>query len=188
MKRIFIAIKVDAENEILKMISVFKEGLRVDSIKWTNIDNIHITLVFLGDTQEDILDEIYPMLSEKCLGYGSFQLLLKGCGIFRNTSDPRIIWTGIQPSDRLTGLNASIITGLKGLKVRLEDRPYNPHLTIGRIKHINDPGMLESLVVNYKNSELQKVQVNEVILFESILHPSGPVYKALAKFSLDQSY
>jgi RNA 2',3'-cyclic 3'-phosphodiesterase len=185
MKRIFIAIKVDAGNELLKMISSFKEVMRSDSVKWTHIDNIHITLVFLGDTPEDIINAVCQMLSEKCQGSGSFSLLLKGCGIFRNLSDPRIIWTGIQPSDRLNALNASIISGLRGLKIRLEDRPFNPHLTIGRIKHINDSGMLESLVVKYKDSELQIVQVNEVILYESILLPSGPVYKPLAKFSLD---
>jgi 2'-5' RNA ligase len=185
MKRIFIALKVNAENELLKMISSLKDKLRNDSVKWTNIDNIHITLAFLGDTQECTIDEIFPVLSKKCSGYGSFQLILSGCGVFRSFSDPRIIWTGIQPSDELTGLYSSIISGLKELNIKLEDRPYNPHLTVGRIKHINDIRILESLIVKYKNTELQKVNADEVILYESILLPTGPLYKPLAKFSLD---
>jgi RNA 2',3'-cyclic 3'-phosphodiesterase len=188
MKRIFVAVKVNAGDELLKMISSVKDGLRNDSVKWTHIDNIHITLVFLGDTQERIISEIYPVLIEKCSGYGSFQLILRGCGIFRSLNDPRIIWTGIQPSDKLTGLNTSIISGLKELNIKLEDRPFNPHLTVGRIKHINDVRLLESLIAKYQNTELQKVNVKEVILYESILLPSGPVYKPLAEFSLDKSY
>jgi len=188
MKRIFIALKVNAENELLKMISSFKEVLRNDSVKWTHIENIHITLVFLGATQESTINEIIPVLSEKCSGYGSFQLILSGCGIFRSLSDPRIIWTGIQHSDKLTALNTSIISGLKGLNIKLEERPYNPHLTVGRIKSINDVRLLESLLVVYRNTVLQNVYVGEVILYESILLPSGPVYKPLAKFSLDKSY
>jgi RNA 2',3'-cyclic 3'-phosphodiesterase len=185
MKRIFIALKVNAENELLKMISSLKEGLRNDSVNWTHIDNIHITLAFLGDTHESMINEIYPVLSKKCSGFGSFQLILRGCGIFRSLSDPRIIWTGIGSSEKLTGLNTSIISGLKEINIKLEDRPYNPHLTVGRVKHLNDIRILESLIVKYKNTELQKVNADEVILYESILLPVGPQYKPLAKFSLD---
>jgi len=185
MKRIFIALKVNAEIELLRMIASLKDALRNDSVKWTHVDNIHITLAFLGDTQDRIIDEIYPVLNKKCSGYGSFQIILSGCGVFRSLNDPRIIWTGIQLSDKLTGLNSSIISGLKELNIKLEDRPYNPHLTVGRIKHINDIRILESLIARYKNAELQSVNADQVILYESILLPAGPIYKPLAKLSLD---
>jgi 2'-5' RNA ligase len=185
MKRIFIALKVEAGPALLGMISSLKSGLLNDSIKWTSIDNIHITLTFLGDTQESLVNDINKMLAEKCRSYGKFSLTLKGCGLFRNFSDPRILWTGIEPSDRLNKLNESIMIGLKLLNIKMEDRPYNPHLTLGRIKHLHDKDLLKSLIDRFQNVELQTVPVSDVICYESILLHSGPIYKPLAKFALE---
>jgi 2'-5' RNA ligase len=184
MKRIFIALKVEAGPALLGMISSLKSVLHNDNIKWTSIDNIHITLAFLGDTQESMVNEISIMLAERCMGYGKFSLTLKGCGLFRNFSDPRIIWTGIEPSDRLAELNETIMNGLKMLNIKMEDRPYNPHLTLGRIKLLKNKDVLKSLFDSFKNTVLQIVPVTEIILYESILLQSGPVYNPLAKFSL----
>jgi 2'-5' RNA ligase len=184
MKRIFIALKVETGERLLNMISSLKTGLASDSIRWTSIDNIHITIVFLGDTENNVIQEIRLMLNEKCKGSGKFNLYLKGCGIFRSTNDPRIIWTGVETSDNLMSLNESVLNGLKQLGINKEDRPYNPHLTLGRIKHINDIKVLKSLVDQYRNSDIQVVPVNEVTLYESILQHSGPIYKPLEKFSL----
>jgi 2'-5' RNA ligase len=185
MKRIFIAIKVEAGDTLLKMISALKSGLRNDIIKWTSPDNIHITLAFLGDTEEKMIKPVCSMLNEQCTGSGEFELIIKGSGVFRSKRDPRIIWTGIEPSEKLIKLNQVIMNGLKELKIKMEVRPFNPHLTIGRIKHLNDTEVLKSLTEQFHNSEIQKVRVNDVVLFESILHPSGPVYEPLAKFKLD---
>ena len=185
MKRIFIALKVEAEEPLLMMISSLKSGLSKDIVKWTSPDNIHITLAFLGDTEENMIELISSMLEEKCKGTGRFELILKGSGVFRNFSDPRIIWTGIETSEKLMHLNEIIMNGLKGLNIKLEDRPFNPHLTIGRIKHLNDRGTLRVLIEQFQNSELQIIPVPEVILYESILLHSGPVYKPISRFNLD---
>lgn len=185
MKRIFIALKVEAGATLLGMFSALKSGLKNDNIKWTSIDNIHITLAFLGDTQESLINDISIMLAEKCGGNGKFGMTLKGCGLFRSLNDPRIIWTGVEPSERLRQLNISIMGGLKLLNIKMDDRPFNPHLTLGRIKHLNDTALMESFIEQFQNTEIQKVPVSEVILYESILLQSGPVYKPLAKFNLE---
>jgi RNA 2',3'-cyclic 3'-phosphodiesterase len=184
MKRIFIAVKVDAGETLLKMISSLKSGLGNESIKWTNPDNIHITLVFLGDTEEEKIKIINAMLKEKCEGFGSFELIIKGSGVFKNLSDPRIIWTGIEPSEKLMQLNDFIKNGLKDSGTEIEDRPFKPHLTLGRIKYIKDKVVLKTLIDKYQNTEIQRVPVNEVIIYESILLQSGPVYIPLSKFKL----
>lgn len=184
MKRIFIALKVEAGNTLLNMISALKSGLKNDSIKWTSPDNIHITLAFLGDTDEKMIKPIISMLNDRCKEVSKFELSIRGADIFKNFHDPRIIWTGIDPSDELIKLNALIINGLRELDIKLEGRPFNPHLTIGRIKHLNDSETLKDLIVQFQYSEVQLVPVNEVILFESILLQSGPVYKPLTKVNL----
>jgi len=185
MKRIFIALKVEAGETLLKMVSSLKSDLSKDSIKWTSIDNIHITLAFLGDTEEKLIKSISSMLKEKCKGSGSIQLIIIGLGVFRNPGDPRIIWTGVELSEKLVRLNEAILDGLRGLNIKMEDRPFNPHLTIGRIKHLNNKETLRTLLGQYQDSEIQIIPVNEVILYESVLLQSGPVYKPLAKFSLE---
>ncbi len=66
----------------------------------------------------------------------------------------------------------------------MEDRTFRPHLTLGRIKRINDIEKFKSLIMKYMNMVFQKQQVNEVILYESVLFHSGPVYSPLARYSL----
>jgi len=126
MKRIFIALKVEAEEPLLTMFSSLKSGLSKDLIKLTSPDNIHITLAFLGNTEEKIIKNIGSMLKEKCSGSGTFELILKGLGVFRNLKDPRIIWTGIEHSEELIRLNNIIISGLNDMNIKTEDRQFNP--------------------------------------------------------------
>lgn len=184
MKRIFIALRIETGESFLSMLSSFKSGLSEDMIKWTNPDNIHITLAFLGDTEEKTITAIISMLKERCEGSGKFDLIIKGSGVFRNFNDPRIIWTGIEQSEKLSHLNDIITNGLKMLGIKLEDRPFKPHLTIGRIKHINDKGKLKALTEQFQSFKVQIVPINEVILYESILLKTGSVYKPLSFISL----
>ena len=184
MKRIFIAIKVNAGETLSGIISSFQKGLNRDSIKWTNKDNIHITLVFLGDTEKTLIEPLSSMLKEKCERTGRFDLKIRGSGVFRSLGDPRIIWMGIEPHEKLVQLNSFIIDGLKKLDFGIDDRPFNPHLTIGRIKHLNNKEGLKSMIDKYHDLEMQIVPVNEVILYESILLQTGPVYKSLAQIPL----
>jgi RNA 2',3'-cyclic 3'-phosphodiesterase len=184
MKRIFVAVKVDPDRILLDMISSLKSGLIKESIKWTNLDNIHITLVFLGDTEDKMIDPISTKLGNNCSASGKFRLTIRGLGLFRNLKDPRIIWTGIDPSSDLINLNKSIITGIKEAGIKVEERPFNPHLTLGRIKHLDDREVLDHFLEKYYNTEIQEVQVNEVILYESILKPTGPVYIPIRIYKL----
>jgi RNA 2',3'-cyclic 3'-phosphodiesterase len=185
MKRIFIALKVEPGEAFLNLVSSLKSGLNSGSIKWTNPDNIHITLAFLGDTDEKMIKIISSMLRNKCEGSGRFELIIKGSGVFKNMRDPHIIWVGIEHSGKLIHLNDLIMNGLREFDIRIEDRPFNPHLTIGRIKHLNGKEALKALVEKYQNSEIQKMPVNEVILYESILLQSGPEYKPIVIVNLE---
>ncbi|HUX58809.1 MAG TPA: RNA 2',3'-cyclic phosphodiesterase [Bacteroidales bacterium] len=184
MKRIFIALKIDPEVPLLKIISSLKSDLIIEKIKWTSIDNIHITLAFPGNTEEKDIEIIKAMLTEKCEGFGKFELIIKGAGVFKNLSDPRVIWVGIELSEKLFQLNNVIIKGLRDAGSNIEYRPFKPHLTIGRIKYINNKTALKTYTDKYQNTEIQRFQVKEVILYESILKQTGPVYNPICNFKL----
>jgi 2'-5' RNA ligase len=185
MKRIFIAVKVNPEETFLKMISFFKSVLFNENIKWINPENIHITLAFLGDTDEELIKDISSMLEKVCGNSGNFELTIRGTGVFRNINDPRIIWTNIVHSEKLVKLTDKILVGLTELNIKLEDKPFKPHITIGRIKHLKNKETFKKLTEQYQNTELQRLHVTEVILYESILLPQGPKYIPIGRYKLD---
>jgi 2'-5' RNA ligase len=184
MKRIFIAIKVDPGGELLRMFSSLKAVLGAEIIKWVDPANIHLTLAFLGDTEEKRIKILSGMLKERCTGFGEFDFELAGTGVFKNYMDPRVIWTGIRSAGKLSILNNLISEGLKLNGFEIEDRVFRPHLTLGRLKSVRDTENLKSVLERYRDSQFQIVHVTEVILFESILKQTGPIYKSLGNFSL----
>ncbi len=184
MKRIFIAIKIEPENTFLRIHSSLRAILGNEKITWVDPSNIQITLAFLGDTEEERIKVAAIMLKQKCSGFGKFEFNLSGAGVFKDFRDPRVIWIGIENSIKLVGLYNTIKTGLEDTGFKTEDRPFSPHITIGRIKFLRDPGALRVAVEKHKDSEIQKVTVQEVSLYESILKPTGPVYKPMGLFRL----
>ena len=184
MKRIFIAVKVEAEEALLKMISTFRSRLNGENIKWVNVDNIHVTLAFLGNTEDEQIENISKMLKIICDGFREFELIIKGSGVFKSLNDPRVIWTGIEPSEKFRLLNGLINNGLKEMGIRVEERPFRPHLTLGRIKYLKSGNALKELIEKFREAEIQRVPVFKVILYESVLLASGPVYKPIGIFNI----
>ena len=184
MKRIFIAIKVESGPQLSYMISYFKTGLKGENIKWINNENIHVTLLFLGDTNEDKIGTVREILIKKCEGTGRFDMIIRGSGIFSKRGDPRILWAGIEPSEKLNQLYDSLLSGFKEAGFKIENHSFRPHLSFARIKSLKDMSLLKKLIDRHKDEQFQTVSVKEVILFESILEPSGPIYKPLSIINL----
>jgi RNA 2',3'-cyclic 3'-phosphodiesterase len=184
MKRIFVAIKVDPGETLINWISSMHSALSKESIKWTESENLHITLAFLGDTEESVIKKLSAALEKRCQGYGNFDLIIKGAGVFKSLNDPRVIWTGVHSSEKLAGLNMLVRHCLEDSGIESENRPFRPHLTLGRIRSLNPHNGLESLIQKNKGIELQNTAVSEIILFESILLKTGAVYNPLDKFVL----
>lgn len=183
-KRIFIGIKIEPEGEFLKIVSSLKLMLANERIKWVDTENIHLTLTFLGDTEVGKIESLTKMLSKICYGFGRFSFSLQGTGVFTSYSNPRILWIGIDTKDILCELNMLIVNGLARTGFTVEDKPFRPHITLGRLKLIHDKDILRSAVERFQEEIFQTVKVTEIALFESILKQSGPEYRALRVFSL----
>jgi 2'-5' RNA ligase len=186
MKRIFIAVKVTPEAELLKAAANLRALLASESIKWTDMANTHLTLAFLGDTEEDRIKLVAGMLGDRCAGFREFSFNIKGTGVFKSYRDPRVIWAGITPAERLSALEVEINSGLAENGFMIPDRPFRPHLTLGRIRSVKNNDYLREVVERYEDTVFQTVTANEVILFESILKQTGPIYKPLGRFGLKQ--
>ena len=184
MKRVFIAVKVEPESELLRMISTLKSALSAENIRWVDPVNIHITLAFLGDTEEENIKILSGMLKDKCSGFQEFDFKLAGAGVFKNYRDPRVIWAGIKSPEKLYALENKIAEGLKSTGFVIEDRQFKPHLTLGRVKSLSDTENLKTVLERYRDNQIQIVHVSEVVLYESILKQTGPLYKPIGKYPL----
>jgi 2'-5' RNA ligase len=181
MKRTFIALKIEPGKEILECMEYLKKGLQGERIKWVDPGNLHITLKFLGDTDPGqieetrrILDETTPLFNAPCLAF-------RGLGLFRNLRSPKVLWMGMDANPILQDLKKSLDLKLGSMGFPPEDRPFNPHLTLGRIKYIRDRKVLADLLGIYRDRMFQEKQIKEIIYYESILRPHGPEYISMGK-------
>lgn len=177
MRRIFIAVKVHPGDNLKNMLSSVRNDLAGENIKWIDPDNIHVTLAFLGETEESRIQAVIKVLRGTCSGFGKFEFILKNAGVFKSLTNPRVIWVGVDAPVELVMLNDIINKRLKDLEFQIEDRIFRPHVTIGRVKLLQAQDSLKSLIEKYRDVEFQKVPVEEVILYESILGGPAPVYK-----------
>jgi 2'-5' RNA ligase len=184
MKRTFIAVKIEAGEKLQELISTLRSELKNDSIKWVDTDNLHITVAFLGNTAEETIKKVTSVLTKSCIGFGDFTFTISGLGIFKNLNDPRVIWAGIERSDKFANLNDIIKSGLNDSGIEIEDRQFRPHLTLGRIRLLKNRYPLEDLIGKYSKSIFQNVNVTEIVFYESVLQQDRPVYKPMNKFGL----
>jgi 2'-5' RNA ligase len=177
MKRTFIAIDIVPGLRLTQMLTFLKAELSGESVKWVQVDNMHLTIAFLGDTDDQTVNKVSSMLSQKCDRLSEFEINIAGAGVFKSIYDPRVIWAGIEDTNELRVLYDTIKSGLDDLGIKTEERTFNPHLTLGRIKTMKNSALLKGLIEKYSGTTLQKVTVSELVFFESILQPAGPVYR-----------
>ena len=184
MKRLFAAIKINPSESFLQTYYGLKANLRNDKIKWVNIKNIHITLKFFGETPEDQIPEIVEKLKSIAANHPHFKLNIKDIGIFGSSYKPRVIWFGIEENERLIKLVKDVLSGMDDIGFKQDRQNFVPHLTIGRIKFIDDKNRFQQVIDKYKSTEIQKQEVTGFNLYESILKQEGPEYKVIEKFIL----
>ena len=181
-KRIFIAIKIESSAFLLKILEEIKTCLDREKIKWIDPDNLHLTLTFLGDTEEILISKIKAALDN--IKSVQFNLEMNSLGVFRNINFPAVLWVGIMPNKIMTDIKTAIDFQLINIGLSIEARVFKPHLTIGRIKNITDKKNLEILLKKFSNKNIAVQLVSEIILYESILSSEGPIYKIIYKSSL----
>lgn len=185
MKRLFIAIKIPVDNYIKESINSFKFTHKEENIKWVELHNLHLTLLFLGDTEEDQIPTIIKNLERLQERIKSFRFNLKGLGIFSSVQNPRVLWIGINPIDDLKLLKEQINESLMDLDIQLKnEKDFRPHLTIARLKRLVNKNKFKNTLSFNKHTMFKEVIVNNFTLFQSTLTPKGPIYKSLQEFYL----
>lgn len=187
LTRCFIAIEYPQIilNQIIKFRDEMRKTVPDGSVRWVSNSNLHLTIKFLGEVNSPVLDEVRVKMRNVCIGIQPFLLQIQGVGVFPNFRNPKIIWIGAEESDPLSSLARQCDDTCALSGILKEDRPFKPHLTIGRVTH-NASGthlrMLNDLIRPGLDMEFGKFEVGHLILFKSDLRPGGPVYTAIEKF------
>ncbi len=177
MIRLFVAVEIP--ESIAEEVSYVYRGL--PGANWTRPENLHITLKFLGDTDEKKVCKIQEVLSS--IKHESFRIKLSGVGNFSKKGSGPIIWIHINPLERLRELHRKVENKLNSLEIPGEKRKYTPHLTIARMKRYHH-GRMEDYMNSFSQFESSEFEVNAFHLFSSQLKPEGAIHTIENSFPL----
>jgi 2'-5' RNA ligase len=155
-------------------------------VAWTVPKNLHLTLIFLGDILPERVSLIERSMQDVASGIGSFSLTAEGGGAFPGTRNPRILWVGfLEPLELVRQLQQNMGNALSGAGFPPEDRPFHPHITVGRTRGALPPAWGERFVQALSGKRFGAVPVSSFTLYESRLGPGGAVYTPLCDFRLE---
>ena len=186
MKRLFIAIKIEPDERFLQIYNHLNSSLKYESLRFIEIDKIHLTLRFLGETPEVKIVEIDKILSEVTDKVNAFSLNINRVGVFGSSYNPRVIWFGIDHNEALTHLHTRIETNLTKVGFFPDRQNFVPHLTLSRIKQLKDLKLFQKIIGGFREKEIMKQDVLEYSLIESILMKEGPIYNTLNSYTLQK--
>ena len=182
--RTFIAIELP--ERVKKRIEQAQAPLRKTKafVSWVKPGNIHVTLKFLGEVPEDKINDVFLATGKALEGAKKFKLRLKGMGAFPDFRRPRVIWIGAEKGEEeLSCLAERVEEEMEKIGFPKENRKFSAHFTIGRVK---SPKNIENLTELVKSSDFStdEIEVNEVVVMRSQLHPAGAIYTPLKKIQL----
>jgi 2'-5' RNA ligase len=183
--RTFIAVKLP--ETVLATIDGVQKQLAAHgfSVRWVTTGNIHLTLKFLGEVDEDEVEDIAAVLTEAVNGFAPLRLAAAGVGVFPSVKRARVIWVGLSGQlPELAALQRSIADRLAMIGYPHEKRPFSGHLTLGRVKCQIAASRLTTAMGAFGDFESETFAVDRVILFKSELRPSGAAYTELRQIIL----
>ncbi|MBI5965591.1 MAG: RNA 2',3'-cyclic phosphodiesterase [Chloroflexi bacterium] len=190
--RAFIAIEFPQpiKDAIERQTARLRQTLGNDLIRWVPAQNMHLTLKFLGDIAASHVDFLKQMLAREADTHPQFDLQIGGLGSYPTSKRPRVLWVGLHAPADLASLQKSIEAGACRLGYEQEERPFSPHLTLGRVRQNLSPADLPKIRAALDNIQLGNIgtaRVDSVHLIRSDLQPSGSIYTNLFSAPLSKT-
>lgn len=185
MIRIFIAVNIpeSIRNEVFNLQKILRDNN--GDIKWVRPESMHITLKFLGNVQEDRIDDIGICIKDAVKQVSPFNVLIKGTGAFPNDRRPRVLWVGIKNEEKILSVLAERIDRSLGkLDFKMEGRKFSAHLTLGRVRSLKNINKIIR-IMHTEGFNSSAFTVHEVIIVKSELKPDGAVYTILKRIKLE---
>jgi 2'-5' RNA ligase len=177
---------MDTPAVVKSQIARVQDDLRAAhaDVRWESSEKFHLTIKFLGSAAPDLLNPITTSVRAAAERVSPLTVLYRTVGCFPKRGDPRILWIGMEEqSGGLMMLQQLIDAGMAALGFPKEDRPFHPHVTIGRIRSNRRISALLRTMETV-TFESQPVVVSSIDLMNSELKPDGSVYTPIASFPL----
>ncbi|EWY37879.1 2'-5' RNA ligase [Skermanella stibiiresistens SB22] len=156
-------------------------GGGVPGARWTERENLHLTVRFIGEVENGVVPDIDAALA--AVSAPGFELVLDGVGQFGSGAKSRVLWAGVERNDALVHLNQKVESALVRAGLPREERRYSPHVTLARLRSapaervgrfIQDRGLFRA----------GPIPIDHFTLFESRTGNGGPVYDPLKDYPL----
>ncbi len=177
--RIFIGIKIHNNFQFASI----KKALPYDGIKWVKEDNLHLTLLFIGQASDKQVLQIHETLKRVVPNFSGLDIGIHSLGQFHKRKKGGILWLGIQKKPSLKQLQKHIQEEIIAIlpELSIQHSEYTPHITLARFK--TNSSNIKS-IENYKIDNIPLQHIPEVILYKSRSTPNGVQYVALEKYDL----
>lgn len=177
--RIFIAALLPDEVRIRAGDYLNSLKSKVEGVKWEKPEKLHVTLKFLGETDEAHSSKVTETLERLSESYSPFRTKILRFGGFPGLENPRVLYLGLERNDELSAFQSELESALEPLGFPQENRRFIPHVTIGRVK--------KSFRTKGPVPIPEKIEfdISRIGVIKSELRPEGSVYTPLKIFELE---
>lgn len=153
---------------------------RAGGVRWVPVEQLHLTLLFLGNVPADRLEPLKQALA--AIREREFTLTLGEPGCFPTMRAPRVLWIGLERQPLLDSLAAAVRQAATVCDLPLEEKPFTPHITLGRVK---EPAHFQLRPwLQHAAPQHLSFRVREFSLIRSLITPQGAVHRQLLAFPL----
>ena len=190
MKRTFLAIPIPVGEAYPALVQHLQRNLEHErrNINWCKLDQIHLTLKFVGDTPEEDIPKIIQACQRLAKNHQPFTMDFNRTGIFGSNHSPRVLWLGMKDEPKaLYNLEAEVLDAFDALGYLRDRQNFVPHLTVCRIKNLVDKPFFQQIYQGIEQKTYLHADVKEMVYLQSFLQPTGAFYKTLKRFPLGES-
>jgi 2'-5' RNA ligase len=155
------------------------------ALKVVRPEILHVTLKFLGDTDEELVDQIFSSMEKAVQEVHPFTVRLVGMGAFPSLSNIRVVWVGMEDGGELSGIARKLDSSLSELGFQQDQKGFKPHLTIARARGSERMGAVQAVLRERAASDFGTYKIGSIRLKKSVLGPKGPTYSNLRETMLE---
>jgi len=184
--RLFVAVHLPDEmkEELYASFSGAVKG-RVRGLRFVAPANVHVTLKFLGETDEGLMPSIEEKLKTVADEHRPFTMKVNGAGAFPDVKRPRVVWAGVREGrEKLAELAKAVENVLEPLGFEPERRPFRGHVTVARVKNPAAAKAVGEIVATNEGRDFGSFEITGFSLVKSELKPNGAVYSDVREFDL----
>lgn len=182
MVRTFVAVEIPRFDDLDRLLAKLKSS--GSKISVPRPEGIHVTLKFLGEVEEERLQEVLGAVKKVSTEFAPFDAKVVGTGAFPDERKPRVLWIGIEDGGALARLADAVDDSMSRIGFPREGRKFTPHVTVARVKSLSGIDMALGALQEFEHKEFGSIRVRDVRLKKSTLMPTGSIYEDLGVFDL----